>query len=91
MHQNKKELLLDLRGPLGGLGAEIPPNSVDLLVQNSKIQLSTQKNFNTSTALPRPCGLESKIQIQNSSSHSDVRHKIFILMIFFFKTSPAHA
>jgi hypothetical protein len=74
----KSDLLLDLAGPWKGLGVENPPNSVDLLVQNSKIQLCTQKNFNTSPALARACKLDSKLQTQNSSSYSDARHSILI-------------
>jgi hypothetical protein len=68
-----------------------PPSSVDLLVQNSKIQISTQKNFNTSPALARACGLESKLQTQNSSSHFDARHSILILMNQNLNTSSAQA
>jgi hypothetical protein len=44
MFQKKKDLPLDLPGPWKGLGAETPPSNVDLLVQNSKIQVSTEKN-----------------------------------------------
>jgi hypothetical protein len=61
--------------PLEGSRCREPPSKV---VQNSKIQLSTQKNFNTSPALARACGLESKLQTQNSSSHSNARHCILI-------------
>jgi hypothetical protein len=78
MLQKKRDLPLDLAGPWKDLGAETPPSSVDLLVQNSKIQLCTQKNFNTSTTPARACKLESKLQTQNSSSHSDARHSILI-------------
>jgi hypothetical protein len=64
---------------------------VDLLVQNSKIQLFTQKNFNTSLALARPCGLESKLQINNSSSEYDARLSSPILKKNQFNKSPALA
>jgi hypothetical protein len=87
MHQKKWDLPLHLKGPWRGLGAESPPSIVDLLVQNSKIQLSTKKNFNTSLA----CGLESKLQTQNSSSHFDARHCILILMNQNFNSSSAQA
>jgi hypothetical protein len=91
MHQKKWDLPLDLKGPWRGIGAETHPNSVDLLVQNSKIQLSTQKNLNTSPALARACGLESKLQTQNSSSHFDARHCILILTSQNFNSSSAQA
>jgi hypothetical protein len=91
MHQKKRDLPLDLKGPWRGLGAETPPNSEDLLVQNSKIQLSIQTHFNTSLALARACGLERKLQTQNSSSHSDARHCILILTNQNFNSSSAQA
>jgi hypothetical protein len=85
----KKDLPLDLAGPWKGLGAKIPLSSVDLLVQNSKIQLCTQKNFNTSPALARACKLDSKLQTQNSSSYSDARHSILIQTNQNFNSSSA--
>jgi hypothetical protein len=91
MHQKKRDLLLDHQGPWRGLSTENPPNSVDLLKKNSKIQLSIQKNFNTSPARARACGLKNKLQTQNSSSYSDARHCILIVTNQNLNSSSAQA
>jgi hypothetical protein len=80
-----------LKAP-GGVSVPRPPLAVwTFWSKNSKIQLSTQKNFNISPALARACGLESKLQTQNSSSHSDARHCILILTNQNFNSSFAQA
>jgi hypothetical protein len=49
------------------------------------------ENLYRSPAQAGPCGLASKLQTQNSSSQSDARHIILILMKENLYISPAQA